>query len=320
MGPFLELKRAHSILPVGRRVGAAAGVNFTASPQLRESDISTWPHHELSQFIEADGIRWHVQRTGGGPAVFLVHGTGASTHSWRDLVPVLARDYSVIAVDLPGHGFTDAVSAARSSLQGMSGALAALLRTLQVSPRYCVGHSAGAAILCRMALDGSIAPRCIVSINGAFVPFAGMAQLWYRPIARFLAGSPLVSRLISRHACSRANVERVIAGTGSRLDAAGVEFYARLVSDPKHLAGALGMMANWDLHSFERELVRLTTPLVLMAGENDLTVPPSQASTVKRMVANATIRTLPGLGHLAHEEQPVPVANEILEICRAAPA
>jgi magnesium chelatase accessory protein len=285
---------------------------------LWEREISTWPNHELSQFIEAGGIRWHVQQTGRGPALFLVHGTGASTHSWRDLVPTLAQDCSVIAVDLPGHGFTDPVSAARSSINGMSDSLAALLRALQVHPRYCVGHSAGAAILCRMALDGFIAPRCIVSINGAFVPLAGMAALFYRPVARFLAGSPLMSRLISRRACNRANIVRVIAGTGSRLDAAGIEFYTRLVSDPTHLAGVLCMMANWDLHSFERELSRLTTPLALMVAENDLTVPPCQALKVKRVVANSTLYTLPGLGHLAHEEQPALVAREILKICRAS--
>jgi magnesium chelatase accessory protein len=286
---------------------------------LGDLEISTWPNHELSQFIEAGGIRWHVQQTGRGPALLLVHGTGASTHSWRDLLPILAQDYSVIAVDLPGHRFTDAVSVARCSINGMSDSLAALLRTLQVFPRYCVGHSAGAAILCRMALDEVIAPQCIVSINGAFLPLAGVAALWYRPIARFLAGSPLMARLISRRACNRANIARVIAGTGSRLDAAGVEFYARLVSNPKHLEGVLCMMANWDLHAFESELASLTTPLALMVGEDDRAVPPRQALQVKQIVAHATILTLPGLGHLAHEEQPVPVAREIVRICRASP-
>jgi len=285
---------------------------------LRESELSTWPHHELSRFIEADGIRWHVQQSGGGPPLLLVHGVGASTHSWRDLLPILAREHCVITVDLPGHGFTASVSGERSSLQGMGDSLSALLRALQVSPAYCVGHSAGAAILCRMALDGRIAPRCIISINGAFLPLTGMAALWYRPMARVLAASPVLSRLISRRACNLNNIARVIDGTGSGLDAAGIGLYARLVNNPRHLAGALSMMANWDLHSFERELARLITPLALLVAANDLTVSPSQAQKVKQLVANATIHTLPGLGHLAHEEQPTLIANQILEICRAS--
>jgi magnesium chelatase accessory protein len=271
----------------------------------------------MSQFVEAGGIRWHVQRAGCGPSLLLVHGTGASTHSWRDLLPILAKDYSVLAADLPGHGFTDEVSAARSSITGMSGAVAALLRTLEVSPRYCVGHSAGAVILCRMALDGHVAPSMIVSINGAFVPFAGAAGLLSSPIARFLADSSFMPRLIARRASSPVNVKRVIAGTGSTLNAAGIELYVRLLSNPKHLAGTLRMMGNWDLYSFERDLPRLTTPLALVVAENDSTVSPHQALKVKKTVINSAIYSLPGLGHLAHEEEPVLVAQEIRKICRA---
>jgi magnesium chelatase accessory protein len=124
-------------------------------------------------------------------------------------------------------------------------------------------------------------------------------------------------RLLARRAGNRANVARLIAGTGSRLDAAGVELYAKLVSSPQHLAGALRMMGNWDLHAFARELPRLTTALTLLVGENDLTVPAHQALEVRDSGVRADIRYLPGLGHLAHEEQPAMVAQEILSICRA---
>jgi len=272
----------------------------------------------MSRFVEVSGIRWHVQAAGRGPAMLLVHGTGASTHTWRGVLPILAQEYSVLAVDLPGHGFTDSVSAVRGSIDGMSDSLAALLRALQVDPRYCVGHSAGAVILCRMTLDGCITPRTILSINGAFMPFAGATGMLLSPIARFLADSPMMSHLIARCACNPANVARMIAGTGSALDSEGIEFYARLVANPKHVAGALNMMANWDLYSFKRDLPRLTTRLALMVAENDLAVAPQQALKVKQIAANAAIYTLPGLGHLAHEEQPALVAQEILKICRVS--
>jgi len=248
--------------------------------------------------------------------MLLVHGTGASTHSWRDLLPMLAQEYSVLAIDLPGHGFTGETRAADSSIAGMSDSLAALLRVLRVSPDYCAGHSAGAVILCRMALDGYISPRVIVSINGAFLPFHGASGLFLSPIARMLAGTSFMTRMIARRASDPANIARLIAGTGSKLDAAGIGFYVKLVSDPNHLAGALRMMGNWDLRSFERDLPRLATPLALMVAENDLTVPPHQALSVKQSAMNAVIYSLPGLGHLAHEEQPEFVAREILKICR----
>jgi magnesium chelatase accessory protein len=199
----------------------------------------------------------------------------------------------------------------------MSASLARLLGALKVEPAYCVGHSAGAVILCRLALDGHIAPRVIVSLNGAFLPLAGPAGMLFSPLARFLARASLVPRLLAARAGNAANVARMLAGTGSHLDAEGVELYTRLVRDPTHVAGALEMMGNWDLYGFERDLSRLKTPLALIVAENDRTIPPRQALRVKQRVANAEIHRLAALGHLAHEEAPALVAEEILKICRA---
>lgn len=65
-----------------------------------------WPNRGSSRFVEAGGLRWHVQVMGEGPALLLLHGTGAATHSWRDIAPLLAKTHTVVAMDLPGHGFT----------------------------------------------------------------------------------------------------------------------------------------------------------------------------------------------------------------------
>ena len=265
--------------------------------------------------MEAGGIRWHVQQSGHGPTLLLLHGAGASMHSWRDVLPILARNYAVLATDLPGHGLTSRVSVAQSSIDGMSSLIAELLRALNVTPEYCVGHSAGAAILCRMALDGQIAPKLILSLNGALMPFGGAAAIW-SPVARLLAASSLVSRLVAWHARNPSHITRVLAGTGSTLDAKGIELYARLVSDPTHVAGVLRMMANWDLSALERDLPRLKTPLALLSTSNDLTIPPRQALQVQQLVPGSTVFRLPGLGHLAHEEQPALVSQEIVRICR----
>jgi magnesium chelatase accessory protein len=248
--------------------------------------------------------------------MLLIHGTGAATHSWRRLLPLLAADFTVIAPDLPGHGFTDAVAGARSSIGGMSESVAALMQQLQVRPEYCVGHSAGAVLLCRLALDGHVTPRVIISLNGAFLPLAGEAGVLFAPIARLMAGG-LVPKLLAWSAGHPARVARLIDSTGSRLDAEGVELYARLVRQPEHVAGALRMMGNWDLYGFERQLSRLKTPLALIVGENDRTISPRQAAVVAQRVAQAEILRLPGLGHLAHEEAPEAVAQEIVRICRA---
>ena len=80
------------------------------------------------------------------------------------------------------------------------------------------------------------------------------------------------------------------------------------------------MMANWDLHSFARDLPRLAVPLLLMVGDKDRTVPPAQGAQVLARLSPAAqgrCITLPGLGHLAHEEQPALVAEHAVKAFQA---
>jgi magnesium chelatase accessory protein len=148
-------------------------------PALRAPDWETdgldWPNREASRFVEAGGLRWHVQVKGRGPVLLLLHGTGASTHSFRDLLPLLARDFQVVAPDLPGHGFTARpADPAGLSLPGMSAGIAALLGALALPPQIAVGHSAGAALLCQMQLTGQLRSKALVSLNGALLPLPGL--------------------------------------------------------------------------------------------------------------------------------------------------
>lgn len=278
-----------------------------------------WPNREASRFIDAGGCRWHVQQMGRGEPLLLVHGTGASTHSWRDLAPRLGAHYHVIAPDLPGHAFTTAPDPDTKSLPGMAAALAALLRALAVEPRWVVGHSAGAAILARMCLDRRIAPRRFVSLNGALLPLGGLRSPLFSPLARLFVSNPLMPRLFAWQASQPATFGRMMEQTGSRLDARGVELYQRLASRPAHVAAALDMMARWDVRTLERDLPRLDVPLLLVSGGRDRMIPPSHADEVRALVPSADVLLLPELGHLAHEEQPGRVADIITARCVVDP-
>lgn len=283
-----------------------------------DRDGRDWPNREHSRFVSAGGLRWHVQIAGSGQDLLLIHGTAAATHSWRDVLPILATRYRVIAPDMPGHGFTDLPPTSRLSLPGMAQALAALLRTLEAQPVVAVGHSAGAAVALRLALDEKIVPRAIVSLNGALLPLGERHAAFFTKAARMLAGLPFVPALFAWRASNRAVAERLLADTGSRLDARGVDLYARLFRHASHVSAALGMMANWDLLPLLRDLPRLKPQLVLAVAQNDRTVPPAQANRTHARLPAARIVTLPALGHLAHEENPKLVADLILEA--AAPA
>jgi len=247
----------------------------------------------------------------------LLHGTGASTHSFRDLLPQLAKTFSVIAPDLPGHGFTERPSElAGLSLPGMAAGVAALLDELRLSPALAVGHSAGAAILCRMCLDRRIEPGLLISLNGALLPLPGFKHPSMTPFIRPFVSSDWVSRWFAKRLESPGDVERLLRATGSQLDARGLQLYARLVRAPAHAGAALAMMGVWDVRPLEQEMASLTTPLRLIVGANDRMILPGEALRVRRLLPQAEVTQLPGLGHLAHEEQPALLAQLIIDAAR----
>jgi magnesium chelatase accessory protein len=274
-----------------------------------------WPNRATSRFIRVGDMRWHVQMTGQGPMALLLHGTGAATHSWRDLLPLLAEHFTVVAPDLPGHGFTDQPAVAGMTLPGMARGVAALLDHLGFAPSVVAGHSAGAAVLAQMCLTGAIAPRALVSLNGALLPlpFHGVAAPFMGPLAKLLASNPLVPMLFAWQAADGKVVDRLLRGTGSAVDADGKKFYGLLARKSGHASAALTMMANWDLATLQKRLPKLGVKTLLAAGLNDKSIPHTDADKLAALIPGATVIKMPGLGHLAHEEQPRDVARMILE-------
>jgi magnesium chelatase accessory protein len=135
-----------------------------------------------------------------------------------------------------------------------------------------------------------------------------------------MAALPGVPRLFAWSASDASVMQRLLDSTGSTLDARGHELYARLAANPGHAEGALGMMAGWDLPAFERDLLRLHAPLLLMVGSVDATVPPGDADRVlARLAPDVSARkiVLEGLGHLAHEEQPARVVQALMAAWRS---
>lgn len=277
-----------------------------------------WPNRDASRFIGAGGIDWHVQVMGSGPPALLIHGTGATTHSWRDLAPMLARHFTVIAPDLPGHGFTSRPPDGRLSLPAMSHGLDYLLEALGLRPDIAIGHSAGAAVVLRMALDHRIDAKAIISLSGALTPYPGSGAFGYQTFVRAFFLNPITPRVFSRMARDRRAVERVLTGTGSHLDTAGLDYYRRCFSDHRHVAGTLSMMANWDLKPLLHDLPRLRAALTLIAPTRDYAVPPQVAREIKTTLPGARLVPVEGLGHLAHEEAPALTERLILDAAEQA--
>ncbi len=295
---------------------------------LLDTDGRDWPNARHSRFVDAGGVRWHVQVAGKGPTLLLlIHGTGASGHSWRDFLEPFLDQCTVVIPDLPGHGFSSRpIDRDTMSLPGMAAALGALCRKLELNhirQRLFVGHSAGAAILMRAALDEHLATAGdpLISLSGALLPFPGLVGNVLTPMARGMARLAFVADTFAWHVRHDHKVVReLLRQTGSRLDAQGVAYYRRLAGNAGHVQAALDMMAAWDLHGLARDLPRLQLPTILVGAERDSTVPARQAQEAATRIAGARTLMLRGLGHLAHEEAPQRVGQLLREVIEATGA
>ncbi len=269
-----------------------------------------WPGRAASRVIACAPHRWHAQIMGDGPTILVIHGAGAATHSWRGLMPILALTYRVVALDLPGQGFTRPGRRDRFGLDATAEDIAALIAQEGWAPLAVIGHSAGGAIALRLAelipLSG------VIGINAALGGFEGLAGMMFPFLARSLSMTPFVPSLFARMSGTTERVRALIGSTGSRIDDAGIEFYRLLVSRPAHVEGALGMMAQWRLDEFLARLPDIAVPTLLIAGLGDRTVPPAISERAAARMPQATYLPVEGLGHLMQEEAPDQTAALIL--------
>ncbi len=281
-----------------------------------QRDLATWPLNAQSRRIHHPPHHWHVQEMGHGPLALLLHGAGASTHSWRDLMPLLAQSHRVIALDLPGQGFSRAGNRRRLGLPGMAGDIAALCQSEGWHPDLILGHSAGGAIALELATrlrTPTDQPPDIACVNAALGPFEGVAGWLFPVLAKVLALNPLTPTLFTLGTDKLTRARRLIESTGSRLTPEGLMLYARLIGDRAHVDGTLQMMAQWDVAPLLTRLGAIPNRCLLITGTSDLAVPPETSARAAAQMPRARTLSLDGLGHVAQEEDAARVLAAILD-------
>ena len=278
-------------------------------------DLADWPMADHSRKVLCRPHRWHIQDAGSGDTLLLIHGAGGATQSWRGVFPLLAQTHHVVALDLPGQGFTELGARSRCGLQHSAADLATLIAQEGWQPKAIIGHSAGGAIALQLALN--TATNHVIAINAALSNFRGVAGWLFPIMAKALSLNPLTAKIFSA-AASPASVKSLITGTGSTLDAIGNGLYLRLLRDKDHVDATLAMMAQWSLDPLNAQLPSITAKVDLIIGENDKAVPPSSSRDAAKRLPNAKVHGLPGLGHLAHEEDPDQIVALIRTCLQAA--
>jgi magnesium chelatase accessory protein len=277
-----------------------------------------WPHREHSRSVRIGRLDWHVQVMGRGPTLLLLHGSGASAHSWADLMDMLAGHATLVAPDLPGHAFTTGAAADDMTLPGMGNALAALLVALKLpAPVLVAGHSAGAALALRWALSAARPPGAVVGFNPSLVAPAAAYTDWLAPLINPVATSAPVAQLLAALALRTGMVDGLLNSTQSVLPAAQRERYKLLFGRPDHVRGAMGFMAAADLPALLADSARLPGTTHFIIGTRDAWVPEAALRPVlARHFPQAKVERWVG-GHVLHEEMPAKAASLLIGVLEA---
>ncbi|MDC0771968.1 alpha/beta fold hydrolase [Streptomyces sp. HD] len=250
-------------------------------------------------------------RVGTGEPLLLLHGIGHHRQVWDPVIPVLAPERDVIAVDLPGCGESPALpDGLGHDLPTMSGVLAALCEALELERPHVAGNSLGGLL----ALD--LGRANLVRSVTALSP-AGFWSQWERQYAfTVLTGMrrtaermplPLVEWL-SRSAPGRAALTSSIYARPGRRSPESV------VAETLGLARAQGFFET--LRS-GRE-VQFTDdvsgiPVTVAWGSKDRLLVPRQGVRAKRIIPRARLVRLPGCGHVPMSDDPALVARVLLD-------
>ena len=284
-----------------------------------------WPHRTQSAFVPIGRLTWHLQvhasRKPSDRTIVLLHGTGASTHSWADLIGVLQEGACVLAIDLPGHGFTRGADPKNLTLPMMARDLHELFLEIELEKNVIlVGHSAGAPLAIELAYQHSALNNPafqitqIIGLNPSLVPPPALYTTLLGPMVAPMATSGPMTSMIAFIASSTAMVNQLLDSTESKISDQHRDYYRFLFSQPSHVQGSMGFMAGADLPSILTRAKGLTIPISFLIGQRDSWV---KENALKKIIQEyfprAQITIWPG-GHLLHEEQPLAAAKYIQTI------
>ncbi len=253
----------------------------------------------LSDYIDVAGTTIHYAIAGSGETILFCHGIPLSMATWQDLFLRLARNYRVIAVDMPGYG----KSSKRStdySLCAISDTMAAFCAALDVGKVHAVGSSFGAAVAITLALSHPRLVDKLVLFNS--VGIAGGTHSIERVVRSVLIRS-LASRILRHRGLGRSIFRAKLRASYATLepDEALVDHYYALLLRDHGERSFLQTLQKFDEAALQRRLPQLTHPVLSIWGGKDKVLPLAKSLKVQRLLPRFWSTIVAADGHLTHE-------------------
>lgn len=253
--------------------------------------------------VQVKGQHLHYLHAGVGKPLVLIHGLLGGSFCWRFNLPVLAQQYSVYALDLPGMGLSDAQRDCNCSMQAQADRVLEFIEHEKMTEVDVIGSSWGGAVSLLMAVDNPKIRSLMLS-----APVNPWSTLGRNRI-RFFTG--LVGSMLLRYGLRyggryhRPSLEAMY-GNPLRISPGTLEGYGELMQRKGRGHNLLNILQSWkrDVEAMTVVLPRVNARCLLVWGTHDRAVDPRSATLLQQSLPSCRIVMLDTLGHLPFEEDP----------------
>ncbi len=265
--------------------------------------------------VEVDGLQLHVEQQGSGPTVVLLHGFTGSTTTWGSLTELLSPEFEVIAIDIVGHGESDAPAEVdRYRMERCTDDLVAVLAKLGHERATWLGYSMGARTALQLAVRHPKGVDALV-LEGVT---AGLPDAAERA-ARIASDEVLANRLDAEGLEAFIDFWQSIGLWDTQVGMPAERIAAlreqRMGSDPVGLANSLRGMGAGAQEPVTDHLGEVNAPVLLVAGSLDQKFT-GIAQELLDALPRAEFAAIEGVGHAAHFEDAGAFNSVVLEYLR----
>jgi pimeloyl-ACP methyl ester carboxylesterase len=266
-----------------------------------------------SQFIAVRGMQVHVRDEGprdDAVPIVLLHGTGASLHTWDGWTRELTRERRVIRFDLPGFGLTGPSPDGVYSIESYVDTVLALADTLGVQRFVLAGNSLGGYVAWATAVLHPERVERLILVDAAGYPFQSQSV----PLAFRIARTPLLNVLM-RDVLPRGVVERSlrdVCGDPTKATPGLVDRYFDLASREGNRAALVARFEQTKPGSLAERVPEIQVPTVILWGSKDRLIPLELGERFARDIRGSRLVVFDALGHVPHEEDPAHTVAAVL--------
>ncbi|MEO1041632.1 MAG: alpha/beta hydrolase [Pseudomonadota bacterium] len=282
--------------------------SYTHHQTSGESDRTEHASSDLAsvdRFVDVAGATIRVRDEGpkDAPTLLMLHGFTFSLESWNQVAAELVGDYRIVRYDLLGHGLSGPDPQQRYAPTERAAFLGEVIQALELENPVLLGNSLGGLVSWRFAAENPDSVRALVLVSPGAFPFNGVGN---EP-----AAVPATVSFFMHHP-NKATVQATFENVyGSAATASEERVETTLAMMRGNGQAYVESLEEFTLPDPEADLKKLTAPTLIIWGEEDALIPPSDGPKMQSLIPSAKLLNYPSVGHVAQEEMPERLANDI---------